>query len=146
MITVERLTNAKEGMVKDIELLLSQLRTDVSEHATSLSELEKIVQDKNVAFVVAKDGERIVGMASLYIINKCSKRSASIEDVVVDENYRGQKLGEKLTQALISVAREEGVGTIHLTSRPERVAANKLYQKLGFQLKETNAYRLSLRS
>jgi len=146
MLTIERLTIANEEMVKDIARLLPQLRSDVSEHSTSLSELEKIVQDKNVALVVAKDGDRIVGMASLYIINKFSKRSASIEDVVVDENYRGQKLGEKLTEALISVAREEGVGTIHLTSRPERVAANKLYQKLGFQLKETNAYTLKLRS
>lgn len=30
------------------------------------------------------------------------------------------------------------------TSRPQRKAANLLYQKLGFQRRETNVYRLSL--
>ena len=145
MLMIVRLTDAREGIVSDIERLLPQLRSDASEHSTSLSDLEKIVHDKNVALAVAKDGERIVGMATLYMIHKFSKRSAFIEDVVVDEKYRGQKLGEKLTQVLIDIAREEGVGAIHLTSRPERVAANKLYQKLGFQLKGTNSYMLRLR-
>lgn len=33
---------------------------------------------------------------------------------------------------------------LHLTSKPKRLAANKLYQSLGFQKKETNCYRLFL--
>ena len=36
---------------------------------------------------------------------------------------------------------EKGISKIDLTSSPERVAANKLYQKLGFQKRITNVYR-----
>jgi ribosomal protein S18 acetylase RimI-like enzyme len=34
---------------------------------------------------------------------------------------------------------------IYLTSRPQRVAANELYQSLGFRRKETNVYKLEIR-
>ena len=34
--------------------------------------------------------------------------------------------------------------TLQLTSRPLRIAANALYQKLGFQPKETNFYTMKI--
>ena len=36
---------------------------------------------------------------------------------------------------------ELGAKTIDLTSRPSREAANRLYQRLGFEMRETNVYR-----
>ena len=33
---------------------------------------------------------------------------------------------------------------LHLTSNPMRVAANKLYQSIGFQRKETNCYQMTI--
>jgi hypothetical protein len=33
---------------------------------------------------------------------------------------------------------------VNLTSRPDRPAANRLYQRLGFEMRETNVYRLEL--
>jgi ribosomal protein S18 acetylase RimI-like enzyme len=65
-----------------------------------------------------------------------------IEDVVVDKVARGKGLGKELIQFAIKYAKNKNVKTINLTSSPERVAANKLYQKLGFMLRETNVYRL----
>ena len=144
MITFEQLTEASEAAVQDINQLLPQLRESTDEHTCTLAELQEIVSDKKIAFMVAKDGEKIIGMASLYIMSKLSKDVAHVEDVVIDGGYRGQGLGEKIMQALINVARERGVKTLTLTSRPERVAGNKLYQKLGFQQKITNVYRLKL--
>jgi ribosomal protein S18 acetylase RimI-like enzyme len=32
---------------------------------------------------------------------------------------------------------------VDLTSRPTRQAANRLYERLGFELRETNAYRFA---
>lgn len=144
MITFEQLTEATEAVVQDINQLLPQLRENPDEHTCSLAELEAIVSDKNIAFMVAKDRERVMGMATLYILMKLSKNVAHVEDVVVDSGYRGQGLGEKLMRKLIDVAREKGIKTLTLTSRPERVAGNKLYQKLGFEQKITNVYRLKL--
>jgi ribosomal protein S18 acetylase RimI-like enzyme len=83
-------------------------------------------------------------MATLYLFTKFGKRSGQVEDVVVDSDFRGQHLGEEIMQRIIEVARDNKVATLHLTSRPVRVAANKLYQKMGFEKKETNVYRLRI--
>jgi ribosomal protein S18 acetylase RimI-like enzyme len=66
---------------------------------------------------------------------------AWIEDVVVDEKWRGQGIGEALTQAGIERAIQRGASSVDLTSRPTREAANQLYVKMGFQLRHTNLYR-----
>ncbi|MCC6568182.1 MAG: GNAT family N-acetyltransferase, partial [Anaerolineales bacterium] len=44
----------------------------------------------------------------------------------------------------IELAREAGASNISLTSNPKREAANLLYQRLGFQRRETNLYILHL--
>jgi ribosomal protein S18 acetylase RimI-like enzyme len=144
MITIEQLTEASASIVEDINKLLPQLRENPDEHTTSLEELETIVHDDNIAFIVVKDDSRVIGMASLYILHKFSKDVSHVEDVVVDDAYRGQGLGEKLMRTLIEVARTRGIKTLTLTSRPERIAGNKLYQKLGFEQKITNVYRMKL--
>ncbi len=70
----------------------------------------------------------------------------AVEDVVVAQTHRGQGLGRKLLEAIIDFAGNElGDVDLHLTSRPQRVAANALYQSLGFERRETNFYRLKIR-
>ena len=69
-----------------------------------------------------------------------SKFQSHIEDLVVDESARGQGIGEALTREALRLAKEFGANGIMLTSNPKRVAANKLYQKMGFKRWETNLY------
>ena len=69
---------------------------------------------------------------------------AWIEDVVVDDAARGHGVGEALNQFALGLARDKGAKTVDLTSRPSREAANRLYQRIGFQPRETNVYRFSL--
>ncbi len=144
-MTIVKLTRASREAAKDISSLLAQLREDPSEHKAALSELRDITTNKNVVFIVAKDGKKIVGMAMLYVMQKLGKRIAYVEDVVVLSEYRGRGLGEKIMRAIIATARAKKVRTLNLTSRPARVAANKLYQKLGFEQKETNVYRMKFK-
>jgi len=59
----------------------------------------------------------------------------------VDEGARGLGVGAALTNAAAAEAQRQGVRSLDLTSRPSREAANALYRKLGFQLRETNVYR-----
>ena len=42
---------------------------------------------------------------------------------------------------LLLIAREAGATTVELTSRPSREAANRLYLRMGFEIRETNVYR-----
>ena len=69
---------------------------------------------------------------------------AWIEDVVVDESARGKGVGEALTRAALERARELGSKTVDLTSRPNRESANRLYQRVGFELRQSNLYRYKL--
>ena len=68
---------------------------------------------------------------------------AWIEDVVVDGAARGRGVGAALTREAVRLARADGARTVDLTSRPSREAANRLYERLGFQLRDSKVYRLS---
>lgn len=142
-IAIEKLTSVDEKTVADINVLLAQLRKDGPTEGP-LSDIQSIIANPDCDLMVLKDGATIVGMASLYITQRIGKKVARVEDVVVEKKYRGQGLGEKLMREIIERARARGVKTISLTSRPARVAGNKLYQKVGFTIKETNVYRYKL--
>ena len=83
-------------------------------------------------------------MLTLFATRTPSGLRTWIEDVVVDDGARGLGLGTALCHAAIAKAKTLGATSVNLTSRPSRVAANRLYQKLGFELRETNVYRCRL--
>ena len=60
---------------------------------------------------------------------------------MVDEAARGRGIGEALNVAALEEARRRGAKDVNLTSRPSREVANRLYQRLGFQRRDTNFYR-----
>jgi ribosomal protein S18 acetylase RimI-like enzyme len=64
-----------------------------------------------------------------------------IEDVVVDSSMRGRGVGELLTREAMRLAFERGAETIDLTSRPSREAARRLYEKMGFVVRDTSVFR-----
>jgi len=86
----------------------------------------------------------IVGMLTLAVFRIPTGVRAWIEDVVVDEHQRGRGVGEALTQAALELASAMGARTVDLTSRPSRDIANRLYKRMGFELRETNVYRRKL--
>ena len=144
MVEIKQLTKASEEALKDIVHLISELRRNPEEHTGSISDLQDIIGDKNVTMMVAKDGTNIVGMATLYMLVKVGKHVGYVEDVVVDSRYRGQGLGAKLMQSLVAAARDKKLNALFLTSNAKREAANNLYTKLGFEIVETNPYKLRL--
>ncbi len=91
-----------------------------------------------------EDEEKIVGMLTLALFRIPSGVRAWIEDVVVDTEARGRGIGAALVRRAIEIAQESGARTVDLTSRPSREAANKLYQKLGFEQRSTNVYRYTI--
>ncbi len=69
---------------------------------------------------------------------------AWIEDVVVHETVRGQGVAGLLIGEAVMLARSASARTVDLTSRPDREAANTLYRRAGFTLRESNLYRITL--
>lgn len=89
----------------------------------------------------AADGTHIVAMCTLATYLAPTGRKAWIEDVVVDSQMRGQKLGRLLIDRVVDEARRLAPCSLMLTSRPARVAANALYKSAGFEQRETNVYK-----
>lgn len=93
---------------------------------------------------VGPDGH-IAGTATLCLFVSPTGAKGKIEDVVVSSACRGQGLGRRLMDFAIRFAREHYAPLeLALTSNPSRVAANRLYQELGFQPYQTNVYKLEL--
>jgi ribosomal protein S18 acetylase RimI-like enzyme len=103
-----------------------------------------MLREKGFEVWVVREGDKIIGIATLALIKRLSVQRARIEDVVVDKAYRGKGLGKALIKMLIERTKIIGISTIDLTSRPDRVVANKMYKKLGFMVNKTNVYRLQL--
>ena len=96
-------------------------------------------------FAAVGDDGRILGCASLCVFDSPTGRKASIEDVVVSSRARRQGIGRALMDHIIGYAlRELAPIDLHLTSRPERVAANEMYKRMGFEKRVTNVYRMLL--
>ena len=96
--------------------------------------------------VIAADGNEveagtILGMLSLATFAIPTGVRAWVEDVVVDAGTRGMGAGQQLVEAAVAHAQKIGARTVDLTSRPSREAANRLYRRCGFELRETNVYR-----
>jgi ribosomal protein S18 acetylase RimI-like enzyme len=141
-VTVEKAQFATAELVVGLNKLLPQLSSN-AEPLTS-DDVDAMVHSESVTLFTALDEGNVVGTLTLVVFSIPTGRRAWIEDVVVDEGSRGVGVGRQLTEAAIVEARLRGVRSIDLTSRPSREAANAMYLKLGFGLRETNNYRLTL--
>ena len=106
--------------------------------------LDRMLANPNSHLYVIREEGRIVACACLCIFHQPFSTDATIESVVVSSKMRGKGLGRELMEHLIAEAARMNVDCIHLTSNPKRVAANALYQKVGFERKETNCYMMNL--
>jgi len=140
-MTIERLAEATQSALEDINRVNGQLHEG---RVGTIEDLQALLANENNTMIVAKDGDKIIGIATLYVFPKIGKRGAYIEDVVVDSAYRGQGLGEKIVREIIAVAREKKADSVYLTSRPVHAAAHKLYQKVGFDTKDTTVFTMKL--
>ena len=141
-ITVNFAGQVTEELLDGLNRLLPQLSSTAS--PLTIGDLERIVNSTACYLVVARADDVIVGALTLVIFAIPTGVRAWIEDVVVDKGSRGTGVGEALSIAAIDEARRRGVRSIDLTSRPSREAANALYRKLGFELRDTNVYRIRL--
>ena len=144
-VTVEVALSVDDELVAAFERLVPQLSR--SSPPPTADELAEIVGDPMTRLLVARDadaGGAIVGTLTLAMFRIPTGLRAWIEDVVVDESGRGRGVGEALNRRALDLARDAGAKTVDLTSRPSREAANRLYQRLGFEPRGTNVYRYEL--
>jgi len=147
---VEEATVTTPELVAAVTKLLPQLST--SSPPPTPEDVATIVDSPATVLFVARlggegdeqgEGGEIVGILTLAIFRIPTGVRSRIEDVVVDSSARGHGVGEALVLAALDRAYDSGARTVDLTSRPSRGSAGLLYERLGFERRETNVYRHS---
>ena len=141
-IRIFEVTEVNAEYVDAVNRLLVQLSSSPS--LFTLEQLEEIVASHSSHLFFAECDGCVAGMLTVGGYVAPTGRKLWVEDVVVDEAMRGYSIGRKLVEHAIGFANGYGKGTLMLTSRPSRVAANNLYRSCGFEPKETNMYRMPL--
>lgn len=136
---ITEITTYSDACLDAINRLLPQLSS--SGRQMTNDQLQSMIANNDTHLFVAEANGTVLGMLSLCTYATPTGRKWWVEDVVVDQQARGQHIGRSLVEHAIHYARTHGGGTIMLTSRPQRVAANQLYQSLGMQQKPTNVYQ-----
>ena len=141
-LQIYELTEITDEVVAAFQRLIPQLSS--TNPPPNREDLQAMLAAQGTTVFAARHGQfgdEIIGSLTLVLYQIPTGRRARIEDVIVDERARGLGIGEALTRLAVERAFNAGAANVELTSNPARIAANRLYQRLGFTLRQTNVYR-----
>jgi len=138
-LSIEVVTDVTGEVLAAFDRLLPQLSSTAK--PLDRAALARTVSCESNTVLIARDGVEIVGSLTLVMFPLPTGQRAWVEDVVVDRAARGKGVGAALTEEAVRLARLGGARTLDLTTRPSREAANRLYVRQGFQLRESQVYR-----
>lgn len=133
----------KSVVTQELSDAVAQLFNQLNDHLKQRS-LSEIFLTENPVIIACFDGKKLIGMATMALYKVISGYKGMVEDVVVDNSYRGKGIGRKLMQKLLATANEKQLDEILLFSGHHRTAAINLYKSLGFVKKDSGLYRLVL--
>lgn len=139
---VIRLTTFDYETMQQVDSLLHMLSPQ--SQPVDSSRLRSLIEEERLhLFVCRDDNAGIMGMLTLTCCPTLARDRYWIEDVIVDEAFRGQGAGRALLRAAVGYARQElKASCIYLTSNPSRVQARALYRSEGFEEYETGVFRI----
>lgn len=146
---------AKEEDIPRLQELLGQIlivhhqvRPDIFKSEGSKftdAELEAVINDLNRPIFVYEDENGCILGHIFLIIQDISEnngpqkahKSLFIDDLCVDKEARGQKIGEKLYQFALDYAKEQGCYNVTLHVWNDNAGALRFYERLGMRPRYT---------
>jgi GNAT superfamily N-acetyltransferase len=143
-VRIEAVRQATPDIEQALARLLPQLNPTLP--VPTMERLQALVADPAATLLVARDGDEIIGTATVIVYTTPFWIKARLDEVVVDRSARGKGVGEAIVNACLDMARERGAQVAELQSGrgPAREVANRLYRRMGFQLRDSNLYRITL--
>ncbi len=104
--------------------------------------ITNILEDNNVIGIVGLIDDKVVSYLNVTICSDVIRNSkySIINYVCVDSEYRGNDIGKKMMEKAVEISKVYDCNKIQLTSNSKRIAANNMYQSMGFGIRETNVY------
>lgn len=143
------ITHAKSSDINAMTALLAELfaiETDFPvDDEKQIRALALLVPDAMCDVIVAKEGDKLVGMATMQPVISTAEGGyvGIIEDVIVSESYRKQKIGTRLIAYLEASAAKKGFKAVKLLADKNNSAALHFYKTAGFA--QTNMIMLRRR-
>jgi GNAT superfamily N-acetyltransferase len=142
MVRIEVVEEATSEVHAALAHLLPQLNSELP--VPTMERLQALIADPSVTLLLALEGTTAVGTSTVIVYTTPFWIKARLDEVVVDEAARGKGVGAALVSACLEIAREKGAQVAELQSGALREAANRLYPRMGFKLRESNVYRIVL--
>jgi len=118
------------GFLKSLDSL--KLASDIDRTKAEVI-FEKINSNPDYIIAVAEIEGKIVGSTTLFIESKFIHDGGlvgHIEDVVVNKDFQGQKIGEKIMKYLLKISKNRGCYKTILNCTED---VKPFYEKLGFK-------------
>jgi GNAT superfamily N-acetyltransferase len=143
-LRVEVVSEATPEIHDALARLLPQLNPNLP--VPDMERLRRLLADPAVTLLVARDGDDIVGTTTVIVYTTPFWIKARLDEVVVDAGARGKGAGEALVMAALDVGRQRGAQVAELQSGrgSHRAAAHRLYERLGFRIRDTDVMRVVL--
>jgi ribosomal protein S18 acetylase RimI-like enzyme len=139
MVKITVANSVSDELLRAINDLLPQLSRRASPMTTT--QLAEVIDSPGNELLVAYDDGRVVGILVLVVYRIPTGIRSRIEDVVVDESFRGKGTATALLRRALEIADDRGARTVDLTSNPGREGANRLYEQIGFTRRDTVVFR-----
>jgi len=133
------LAEATPQAVAELNSLVAQMSRKPRE--MDLAYLKRVLEAPGTLIVVWDEG-RIVGCAQVSIVVLISKLKGWIDEVVVDESYRGQGVAKRLMEMAIEYARRAGCRHVNMSSGSDRSSVHSIYEHMGFYQRDSTQFRL----
>ena len=128
-----RILTQKAEMLAHLDIV-KQLYPDftVEKYGTLLDEMLKA----NYQQVIVIKNNKTIAITGVWVATKLwSGKYIEIDSFVVDEDFRGQKIGDILIKEVHKIAEKEGANQIVLDAFTTNFTAGKFYINHGFQPK-----------
>ncbi|MFT5166694.1 MAG: GNAT superfamily N-acetyltransferase [Saprospiraceae bacterium] len=113
-----------------------------SDLSTAKQYLKDRIAQKESIIYLAFDGDQAVGFTQLYPLFSSTrmKRLWLLNDLYVDETYRGKGISKQLINAAKDLARHTDAAGVLLETEQSNIIGNRLYPAMDFELEENNFY------
>ncbi|WP_028486047.1 GNAT family N-acetyltransferase [Thiomicrorhabdus chilensis] len=136
--------NAMTDLLKQLFSIEADFEFDAQKHQTALAHIIQSVDC--VCKVATNEQDRVIGMGTAQWVYSTAtgNKSAWIEDLVIDQKYRSQGIGQQLLNQIIECCQKAGCSRAQLVYDLENEAAIEFYRKQAFNQTRLGVFSKSL--
>lgn len=125
---------AKKEDVEAVYRLICNLEEEVFDKIKFIEIYKQNIENPDIQYYIYRKDNHCVGFISLYSkqLLHHNGKTGEIVELIIDDEYRNQRIGEMLLTHVENVAGELGLLEIEVSSNVKRTRAHSFYEKHGY--------------